>query len=487
MLAEEARHNQDQELLRLQHMESHLIRSLHHHPHAMSARAENQLRYALNFARLTAFEPGAAEKGGRSGRGDVTVTPEPVLDFRNQLVEALGETLRPGLVPDRRIREAAQALPMLMPSLKDARRKVLAAHADDFTERELDAEIGTKTLVSVAGGGGGAGYVYIGAWETLEAAGYIPGYVIGASIGAVIGLFRARKREGDYESDIRLAKSMNWDNVFRMVSLKTRYGLPGLMRLFMHAALDERFRREDGQLLRLPDLEIPYEAIVAGVTKGAFPGTPDDYAREHHLVLTRRPGRLKMSRMVAEQLVRMVAFFNPMIVKEIVIGGDELTSSFDAIDAAGFSAAIPGIIHYDVAREDPHMHRMLDELFEREGLACLVDGGVANNVPARTAWRQVQAGKIGTRNCYYLGFDCFHPQWGIGHVWLQGVTRLIQVQVALNSPYAHHIVKFSPTLSPTNLLPGPEQLDTAVSWGREKMSRCMPVLEKFFEPVKWVE
>lgn len=468
-------------------METHLIRSLYRHPHVLPPKAQHQLRYALNFARLTSFEPGAAEKGGRSGRGDVEVAQEPLLHLRGQVMEMLGETLRPGLLPERRVREAARALPRLMPTLKEARAKVIAAHKNDFSEAELDAEVGTKTLVSVAGGGGGAGYVYIGAWEVLEAAGFIPGYIIGASIGSVIGLFRARKRVGDYEADIRLAKRMNPRNVFRVVSTRTRYGLPGLMRLFLHAAIDERFRREDGTLLRLPDLEIPYEAVLAGVTKGAMPNTPEEYAREHHLLLTRRPGRLKMSRLVAEQLVRMVAFFNPMLVKEIVAGGDELTHAFDAVDAAGFSSAIPGILHYDIARSDPHMEGILNQLFEREELACLVDGGVANNVPARTAWRQVQEGKLGTRNCYYLGFDCFHPQWGTGHVWLQGITRIVQMQVALNSPYAHHIVKFSPTLSPLNLIPAAHQMDQAVNWGREKMSHCIPLMNKFFERVEWVE
>ena len=468
-------------------MESHLIRSICHHPHALPPRAEHQLRYALNFARLTSFEPGAAEKGGRTGRGDVEVIEEPLLHFRGQLMQTLGETLRPGLLPERRVREAARALPRLMPLLKEARASVIRHHANDFTERELDTEVGKKTLVSVAGGGGGAGYVYIGAWEVLEAAGFIPGYIIGASIGSVIGLFRARKRIGDYEADIRLAKGIRPDSVFRVVSTRTRYGLPGLMRLFLHAAIDERFRREDGSLLRLPDLEIPYEAVVAGVTKGAMPNTPDEYAREHHLILTRRPGRLKMTRLVGEQLVRMVAFFNPMLVKEIVVGGDEMTSAFDAVDAAGFSAAIPGILHYDVARNDPHMEGILDALFAREELSCLVDGGVANNVPARTAWRQVQAGKIGTRNAYYLGFDCFHPQWSSGHVWLQGITRIVQMQVALNKPYAHHIVKFNPTLSPVNLVPPPRKMDAAVSWGREKMSHGIPAMKKFFERIEWVE
>ena len=63
----------------------------------------------------------------------------------------------------------------------------------------LDQELGIKTLVTVAGGGGGSGYVYIGAWDVLQGAGLVPGYVIGSSMGAVLGLFRALRKDADFD------------------------------------------------------------------------------------------------------------------------------------------------------------------------------------------------------------------------------------------------------------------------------------------------
>ena len=54
---------------------------------------------------------------------------------------------------------------------------------------------------------------------------------------------------------------------------------------------------------------------------------------------------------------------------------------FDAVDAAGFSSAVPGVLHYDMTRDDPRMTEMLETLMEREDVVGLVDGGVANNVP----------------------------------------------------------------------------------------------------------
>jgi predicted acylesterase/phospholipase RssA len=182
----------------------------------------------------------------------------------------------------------------------------------------------------------------------------------------------------------------------------------------------------------------------------------------------------------------MVGFVNPRVVEEIVLGRDELTRDFNAIDAAGFSAAIPGLLHYDMTRDDPHMESILRQLMERDDVVALVDGGVANNVPAGPAWRQVREGRIGTRNAYILAFDCFHPQGGIGHLWLQPVTRVVSLQVALNERYAHQRIEFRPTLSPLNLLPTSKELDRAVRWGRSQITQELPRLEKFFERVRWI-
>jgi predicted acylesterase/phospholipase RssA len=328
--------------------------------------------------------------------------------------------------------------------------------------------------------------VYVGAWEVLQKAKLVPGYVIGSSMGAVLGLFRALRKEGDFGEYIALAKRMRGDEIFRFVSLKNRYGLPGIVRLFLHEGIGSAFLGKDGAEMLLPDLEIPYEAVVAGVRRGALEETPEQYAQTHHLHEDERPTPFQLRRQVASQLVRLIGFINPRVVREIVIGADDLTARFNAIDAAGFSSAIPGILHYDVTRDDPHMNDILSRLVEREEVTVLVDGGVANNVPSGPAWRSVQGGKIGTRNCYYLALDAFHPQWTPGHVWLQPVTRAIAYQVALNERYAHQRIEFPRTLSPVNLVPRALELDRAVAWGRREMARHVPRIQKFFERVRWV-
>ena len=476
----------EEKLLKLQRMEARLVRGLFDHPGVVPRRVEHQLRYAIALAALDTFQPGAAIKGGRTKRPDIRVRSPKLSRWRDRMLAQFRDALVKTEDRKARVELAARILMPLLPQLDRTRDEILRKYQGQFSALELDQEIGIKTLVSVAGGGGGSGYVYIGAWDVLQHAGLVPGYVIGSSIGAVLGLFRARSRQEDFDEDIALAKSMNADELFQFASIRTRFGFPGIMRLYLHAGIGSAFLDDARGPLLLSDLEIPFEAVVAGIRRGAMDESPEEYALSHHLPEDKRPSALQLRAQIARQLVRLTAFINPRVVREIVIGADDLTRDFNAIDAAGFSAAIPGILHYDVMRDDPAMVETLTALLAREDVTALVDGGVANNVPTRTAWRHVQAGKIGTRNCYYLAFDSFHPQYTPGHILFQPVTRLISYQVASAERYAHRRIEFRPTLSPINLLPPPEDLDEAVAWGRHQMSEELPRILKHFERVKWV-
>lgn len=478
--------SREEQKLRLQRMESRLVQGLFEHPGVVSRPREHQLRYAIAMAALDRFQPGAARRGGRSQLAEVRVRSPRLNKWRKQVLEGLGRVLLQTTDSRERVEAASAALEPWMSSLAKTRAEVLEKYANDFSARHLDQELGIKTLVTVAGGGGGSGYGFIGAWDVLQAAGLVPGYVVGTSMGAVLGLFRAREKGGDFDAYLRLAKSLRSEDIFRYVSLRTRYGFPGVVRLFLGSGIGSAFTRDDGEEMTLTDLEIPYDAVVAGIRRGALDESPEQYAQSHHLHEDKRPRTLQLRARIASQVVRLIGFANPRVVKEIIVGRDELTREFNAVDAAGFSAAIPGLLHYDVTRDDPHMEGILSGLMERDDVVALVDGGVANNVPAGPAWRQVQEGRIGTRNAYYLAFDCFHPQAGPGHFWLQPLTRLIGLQVALNERYAHQRMEFHPTLSPLNLLPSADQLDRAVAWGRTQMASELPQLQKFFERVRWV-
>lgn len=487
MVAAERESKREEQLLQLQRMEAKLVAAAVNYPGVLTRKREHQLRYAITLAALDTFQPGAARKGGRTDRPEVRVRTPRLGRWREKILRVLRDPILDPLSGEARLTNASQVIGPLLPEVERVRKEILEKYADDFSAVSLDQELGKKTLVTIAGGGGGSGYVYIGAWAALQDAGFVPGYIIGSSMGAVLGLFRARDRRGDFDALVRFAKTMRTrsEEVFRYVSLSTRFGMPGIARLYLHAAIGSAFQKADGSDLLLPDLEIPYEAIVAGIRRGAATEAPEKYAQSHHLPVDKRPSALQLRAQIGAALVRLVGFVNPRVVKEIAVGADELTRNFNAVDAAGFSAAIPGILHYDIARNDPNMNEILSALMEREEVTALVDGGVANNVPIRPAWQQVHRGKIGTRNCYYLAMDCFYPQYGLGHVWLQPLTRLVSYQVALNARYAHRVHKMYPTLSPLALLPSESELDDAVSWGRAQIEPHVPYIERFLERVRW--
>jgi predicted acylesterase/phospholipase RssA len=472
--------------LRLQRMESRLVDGLFEHPGVVTRTREHQLRYGLGLASLEVFQPGAALRGGRNDRPEVRIRCARLSRWRRRVLGELADVLLSGRNSRRRVERAAAVLEPLLGELDQTRREILERHADDFSRVHLDQEVGIKSLVNVAGGGGGAGYVYLGAWEVLQHAGLVPSYLVGTSMGSILGLFRALTREADFDEYVRIAESMRSEDIFRFVSLKRRFGFPGMSRLYLSSAIGDLLRRDDGEGMHLSDLAIPFDAVIAGIRRGALEETPEQYAASHHLHEDKRPSALQMRAQIARQLVRVVQFVNPRIAKEIVVGRDDETREFDAVDAAGFSSAIPGLLHYDMTRDDPRMDTMLTELMEREEVVALVDGGVANNVPAGPAWRQVQDGRIGTRNAYYLAFDSFHPQVSLGHIWMQPLTRVVALQVAPNDRYAHRRVEFQPTLSPIRLLPRTRQIERAVAWGRRQMATELPRILKFFERVRWV-
>ena len=483
--------DREDEQLRLQRVETRLVEGLFEHPGLLPRKREQQLRYALVLAGLDVFQPGAARRGGRSRRSEVVVRSPRLKRLRGRVVGELSEALLRERSTRKGVERAAGVLEGLLPQLAATRVEILERHADDFSARELDQEIGIKTLVNIAGGGGGAAWVYLGAWDVLQRAGIRPGYLVGTSMGAVLGLFRAAAREVDFDLYSRIAKSLSADEIFRYVSLRTRFGFPGMARLYLSGAIGAPLREMashgDDEPLRLSDLAIPFDAVVAGIRTGALDETPEQYAASHHLHEDQRPGPLEARARIVRQLVRLMQFVNPRVAKEIVLGADAETACFDVIDSVGFSAAIPGLLHYDMTRDDPPMDEALTSLLAREDVVALVDGGVANNVPVGPAWRQVRSGRIGTRNAYYLAFDSLHPQLSLGHVWMQPLTRVLELQVAPNDRYAHRRIAFAPTLSPVNLIPPPAQLDRAFAWGRRQMAAELPRIQKFFERVRWVE
>jgi predicted acylesterase/phospholipase RssA len=473
-MEEASRHDDEEALLRLQGLEQALLRAHLKHPEPMLPREYQRLRYVLRLAALDRFEPGAAL--GRRGRGDVRLEAQILEPLRRQVLEAMQGPLRQEKDSRQRLCAAAVALRPLERAAQDARRQLLLHHAGDFKAEELEAELCRRKLVLVAGGGGGAGFVYIGALARLQAAGIAPGYVVGSSIGALLGAFVARDAQPDYPALLAFARSLTAAGIFAPPRVLATHSMPGLFRLHL-AALEKEFGNAAGAQRSLKDLAIPYEAVVGGIRARVYDRIPA-------LLRSPRPdGGKRMSEQIAERMWQLTTLITPNLIDEIVLGRDEETAAFDVVEAIGFSAAIPGVLQFDPQQRSERMRELLVALAARRQLAAIVDGGVANNVPAKIAWRGVRGGKLGTRSAFYLAFDCFRPQADRRHVWLWPVTQAVQLQMPANRPYFDWLIQFRPTLSPVNLLPSPQELDQAWQWGWEQMEQVLPLVTKALEPI----
>jgi hypothetical protein len=471
--------------LLLQKMENRLVR---HHltaPDVLSSEQLRKLRYILSFARLADFEPGAAGPGATRGRGDVSVGAE-ITPWRDRVVDALFGPLREERDAVTALAAAREVLADLLDGQDEQRRLLAEHHGNDFSLAELDAEVGYKKLVTVLGGGGGAGFVYIGAMQRLLETGQVPDYMIGSSFGSILGAVVGRALPVPIDEYVAWAKTVSYRAILGSARTSRRHGLTGMFSLRFDQFADAMFRREDGERMRMSDMAIPFDAVIAGVRRRSFAALPARFRRQQLAALRLRSIPhlpIGIGPQVAARMWQVAAFIDSRVVKPIVVGGDDLTRDFNVVDAASFSSAIPGVLHHETS--DPRMVPILDTLMADNDIAAIVDGGAASNVPVELTWKRVRDGRLGTRNACYLAFDCFHPQWDPKHLWLVPITQAIQLQMVRNAPYADHLVRFAPTLSPANLAPSVATIDRACEWGRISVDRAIPVTTALLQPTWW--
>ena len=443
-------------------LEAELVRRWVAKPSIATRGQLEQLRYVLSFARLTQVRTTAGV--------DVDVTGI------NHL-----HALHVQEVVEQRIHESGpfpvlKSLDDLVARTARARRAVLDHLPLD--RDSLEEEVCTRVLAVACGGGGGAGYVYPGVFESLERHGMTPGLVTGTSIGSLMAMFRCRLKRYDPAPMIAAARSLSWGKVFRVMESQSRYGLPATLRLYLQHALGHLFRHPEGRSLRLSDMGIPLYVVATGITVDALKHDVDYYDHLIQRDQVRLGGRSFSLRSVVKTLNILREFLaNTDALRTVVLGRTPGTEDFDVLDAAGFSAAIPGVIHYDVIREDPHMHRFLDRLYADWGISRLGEGGMVSNVPARIAWEGVVGGDVGRRNAFVLALDCFAPnRRSLAWFPLQQLVKTNNVDA--DRLYADTYVTFKRTPSPVSLVPTLEGVFRAMSWGGEGLEPHLPFVQE---------
>ncbi len=422
------------------------------------------LRYVLSFARLTVMR----NQEGQDIEVAGFLAPH-AWRVRNRLEAHLQPDDGPSLWG------AVRELPALVAATREQRRQLLERFPLD--RDSLEGEVCERKLVVVAGGGGGAGYGYVGAYVLFHRNNLDPALIAGTSMGALIGLCRARRKRFDVAATFQIGKRLTWQNLFDVLQVDSRYGLPAGLRLDLHRVLGPLFLDGSGGTMTMADLPIPMRIVTTGIKLDALRHDLSYY--EHFLDEAMSPDRgftrggLRRVANVANLIREFTE--QPELLTEIVFGGDDITDTADVLDAAGFSSAIPGLIHYDVTRADPRMKRLLDRLYARYGIARLAEGGMVNNVPARVAYETVMSGELGHRNCFVVAMDCFSPQ--PRSFLFFPVQQIVRPNVQRNLPYAHLYFPLKRVLNALNLAPNVRSLEKAIRWTSEELRPSLPLIK----------
>jgi hypothetical protein len=448
----------------LDQLEQEVVQRDLDHPDEIGREIVAGLRYVLSFARMTVVR-------NRDGH-DVEVA-----GFLAPHAWRVRNALEPHLAPGGGggLWHAVRELPDLVAATREQRRALLERLPLD--RDSLEEEVCQRRLVVAAGGGGGAGYGYVGAYLLFHRNNLDPALIAGTSMGAIIGLCRARRLRFDVAATFEIGKRLTWSNLFRVLQTGSQYGLPAGLRLNLHAVLGPLFLNDRGETLTLRELPVPMRIVTTGIKLDALKHDLSYY--EHFLddAMTLGFGlaRGRLERVAGViHLIRELTE-DPELLTEIVFGADETTLDADVLDAAGFSSAIPALIHYDVLREEPRMRALLDRLYAQHGIARMAEGGLVNNVPARVAYQAVMDGALGRRGCFVLAMDCFAPQ--VRELMFFALQQYVRGNVVRNLPYAHLYFPLGRVLNALNLAPTARSVEKAIRWTKEELRPHLPLVK----------
>ncbi len=378
---------------------------------------------------------------------DVSVN-EDVDGLRRWMIESIVPTIPEDKDPH--IESLREIAPVLALRVEQTRSAMLERHINHFGAEALDAELRQKRLVLVLGGGGGAGLAHLGTFALLKELDLTPELIVGSSMGSVMGLVRAIDRSYDPISvALAMPKNHDYNTVFRPFSGFSRFGFPGAFHLNIMRLARQIFEELLGHSMpRFDDLPIKLEIVTTGVRKGfRFDDREYEQSSDESLSPLALRRKLKLFFGAVRQLSK-----NPRLLTQVVFGAENGTEHFPVIEAAGFSCAVPGLLHYDIFHDDPETIGPLEALFERHQLLRLCDGGVVNNVPSKVAWESVQRGSIGTRNANIMAFDAFAPlSTGRNLIWIP-IQQIARPAVMANMPYASFHKTFRTPPSPLQIL-----------------------------------
>jgi predicted acylesterase/phospholipase RssA len=453
----------------LKAFERRLLKRLVQRDDYLSSEDEALVRYALNMARIGPFE-------GPDGRE--WHLSDCVDELRSWMIDHVVPT-----IPEHGAENLDALLRQrdaLASRLDVARDQLLDAVGAAFGPDYLDEEMRQKSLALVLGGGGGSGLFHLATFAALEELGVTPDFIVGSSMGSVLGLLRSLDREyNPLTAALALPRELDYEHVFRPYTGGSRYGFPGAYHLNITRLARQIFEAFfDKPDIRFDDLAIPLEVVTCGVTRG-FEFDESDTALSEHDEID-EPVSLGAIRRNTKRLFgaarRLISDSN--LMRRIPFGREE-TRQFPVIEAVGFSCAVPGFLNFDIFHDDPATIEPLEEIFEREGLLRLCDGGIVSNVPSKTAWESIHRGTIGSRNTWIASFDVFAPVPRRRNVVWLPIQQLIRPNVLAERPYSDFHKTFRQPPDPTRVLMNSySEIRKVLNAGREELEEDMALMAR---------
>ncbi|MDA0712697.1 MAG: patatin-like phospholipase family protein [bacterium] len=432
---------------------------------------ESVLRWALSLARVSAVENDEEFKPKVIEIGHATDV------YRQQLFNLLKPFIAENKIVDKA--GIGGAISSLRTLVINERKELIDLYRQSLSEKSLDDAVRSRPLALALSGGGGTSFVFIGAFTELEKAGIVPSVITGTSMGALLGAYRARNIKFNLDGLINILAALSWDKVAKPLHLASNFGIPATFKLYFREVFGAEFKK-DKQFYRISDLEIPFRATVSGVAH--IEGQPDPDFESYGHLLDDIEAKVSAFRSKEKGIIRILRDLAAKPLVPIYIGSDALTQDFDVLDAVGFSAAVPGLFHYDIDIENKRMMDLTAKLMQDYGVVRLFDGGFVDNLPALEAKEAIQSGITKVRDPFVLALDGFAPNLHRHWMFLP-LMRIAAEHSKVGYKTANLAITYKHVLSPLNLFPSIKELERAVDNGVKETSLHIPFIKKMLGPI----
>ncbi len=457
----------------LRAIERALINEWARNPAAMAPREVEAFRFGFALARVELI---------RTLHGDVDLFLR-VAPFRHWFAEQLGHFVDPDARRPLDWAALRRLAPTVLRQVIDARAGILDHEANHIAASRLDRELSRRQLALVMGGGGGAGYAHLGALDLLDRLGYQPALIAGSSMGSLLGLCRSSQLAWDRDAILSiLPKPADVADALGPYRGYSRFCFPGALEIRARSFGENVFQRLFGRdIPRISELPIRYYPVATGLRTGIGLALSEVEDRISRIQRSTRLSRAQQRIMLFASVMRIMAS-NPRFLEVVPFGQHPALRDFDAIDAMGFSCAVPGVLHYDIFT---HRHGSIDALrtvFDEYRLFRLTDGGVVSNVPSRVAARAVWDGDLGVRNAFVLALDCFAPLLNQNAIFTP-VQQFARVGVMASRPYSDLHITWRNPPSPIGVMQTRPALEKILDRSFAEVEKYGPRIDLALRPL----